>query len=145
MGYDEKLAMRIRGLLAGNTDITERKMFGGLSFLYKNRMSCGIVHRDLVVRVPDDQFEAVVHMKYVRPMDFTGRPLKNFVYVSPPGFRTAIALRKWLDLGLRFVGQVPKKPARNHRQNPGANPGAKSGAKRAEQAEMGSNRRQSSG
>ena len=138
MGYDEKLAMRIRGLLVGN-EITERKMFGGLAFMHQNRMSCGIVHRDLMVRVPDDEFEAVLRMKYVRPMDFTGRPLKNFVYVSSPGFRTAIALRKWLELGLRFVRQGPKKPARNHRTKPGAK-----SAERPEQTETGSNGRQSS-
>ena len=116
MGYDEKLAERIRRLLSGN-EITERKMFGGLAFMHQTRMSCGIVHDDLMVRVPDDEFEAMLRMKYVRPMDFTGRPLKNFVYVSPPGFRTAIALQKWLELGLRFVREVPKKPGRNQRSN----------------------------
>ncbi len=112
MAYDEKLAARIRRLLRGQTYMRERKMFGGLAFLRKNRMSCGIVRGDLVVRVPDDEFEAVMRMKHVRPMEFTGRPLRNFVYVSAPAFRTASTLRSWLERGERFVRQTTMKPAR---------------------------------
>ncbi len=113
MAYDEKLAARIRRLLCGKTELTERKMFGGLAFLHKNRMSCGIVGTDLVVRVPDDEFEAVMRMKHVRPMDFTGSPLKNFVYVSAPAFRTAPPLRACLEAGERFVRQTTMKRATN--------------------------------
>jgi hypothetical protein len=42
-------------------------------------------------------------------MDFTGRALKGFVYVSPPGFRTAAALKKWVELGAGFARSLPKK------------------------------------
>jgi hypothetical protein len=74
-------------------------MFGGLAFLFRGRMCCGIVGRDLMVRIPDDEFEAVMGCRHVRPMDFTGKPLKRFVYVSPSGFRTPTALRAWLAYG----------------------------------------------
>src|SRR5262245_28367020 len=102
MAYDETLAARIRKLLHGRTDVTERKMFGGLAFMRRDRMCCGIVGADLVVRVPEDEFEAVMRRRHVRPMDFTGKPLKGFVYVSPPGTRSAAALRAWLECGERF-------------------------------------------
>lgn len=54
-----------------------------------------------MVRVPDDEFDGVLRARHVRPMDFTGRPLRGFVYVSPPGFRTAAALGTWLARGAR--------------------------------------------
>lgn len=105
MAYDEKLADRIRQVFGARGDIAERKMFGGLAFLCRGRMCCGIVGSDLMVRVPDDEFEAIMREPHVRPMDFTGKPLKGFVYVSPAGFRTTAALRGWLSRGDRAAKQ----------------------------------------
>src|SRR5206468_12033149 len=103
MAYDEPLANRIRQAFGTRHDITERKMFGGLAFLHRGRMCCGIVGRDLMVRIPGDEFDAAMRGRHVRPMDFTGKPLRGFVYVSPPGFRTAAALRTWLSRGERVA------------------------------------------
>src|SRR5262245_22321678 len=85
-------------------------MFGGLAFLYRGRMCCGIVGRDLMLRVPIDTFDAVVRGRHVRPMDFTGKPLGGFVYVSPSGFRTAMALRSWLAHGVRAAAAKAARP-----------------------------------
>jgi len=112
MAYDEKLAQRIRQAFGARRDIAERKMFGGLTFLWGGRMCCGIVGADLMVRVAEDQFDEVVRRPHVRPMDFTGRPMRGFVYVSPPGFRTAAALRTWLSRGERGASQKPAARAR---------------------------------
>src|SRR6266850_4686380 len=109
MAYDERLANRIRQAFGTRNDVTERRMFGGLAFLYLGRMCCGIVGRQLMVRIPDDEFDAVVGERHVRPMDFTGKPLRGFVYVSPSGFRTAIALCRWLSCG-RAAAQQAAKP-----------------------------------
>ena len=54
-------------------------MFGGLAFLLRGRMCYGIVGNDLVARVAEDEFETVTRERHVRPMDFTGKPLKGFV------------------------------------------------------------------
>ena len=112
MAYDEQLANRIRQAFGGRHDITERKMFGGLAFLCRGRMCCGIVGRDLMVRVPDDEFDGVSRGRHVRPMDFTGRPLRGFVYVSPPGFRTATALRMWLFYGEQVAEEKARSPTK---------------------------------
>jgi len=112
MAYDKQLANRIRQAFGGRHDITERKMFGGLAFLCRGRMCCGIVGRDLMVRVPDDEFDGVLRGRHVRPMDFTGRPLRGFVYVSPPGFRTAAALRTWLSRGERVAEEKATEPTK---------------------------------
>ena len=117
MAYDEQLADRIRQAFGTGNDITERKMFGGLAFLYRGRMCCGIVGSDLMVRIPDDEFNAVMRGRHVRPMDFTSKPVRGFVYVSPPGFGTAAALRTWIARGVRVAqekatGAAKRRPSR---------------------------------
>jgi TfoX/Sxy family transcriptional regulator of competence genes len=112
MAYDEKLAQRIRRAFRTRGDVAERKMFGGLTFLCGGRMCCGVVGADLMVRVEDEQFDEVLRRRHVRPMDFTGRPMRGFVYVSPPGFRTAASLRAWLSHGERVASQKAARPAR---------------------------------
>lgn len=113
MAYDEQLANRIRQAFGTQKDITERKMFGGLAFLYRGRMCCGIVGSDLMVRVPDDEFDAVMRGRHVRAMDFTGEPLRGFVYVSPAGFRTAAALQTWLSRAERVAELKAAVPTRS--------------------------------
>ena len=103
MAYDEKLADRIRQVFGARGDIAERKMFGGLAFLLRGRMCCGIVGSDLMVRVPDGEYETIICEPHIRPMDFTGKPLRGFVYVSPPAFRGAAGLRTWLARGERVA------------------------------------------
>lgn len=83
MPYDKELAERIRHVFRERSDVTERKMFGGLAFLSAGRMCCGILGGDLIVRIADDEFQAVMRRPQVCLMDFTGKPLKGFVYVSP--------------------------------------------------------------
>src|SRR6266852_6296415 len=112
MAYDEQLANRIRQVFGTRSDITERKMFGGLAFLYLGRMCCGIVGRDLMVRIPVDEFDTVMRGRHVRPMDFTGKPLRGFVYVSPPGFRTGAALRTWVSRGERVAEEKATEPTK---------------------------------
>ena len=113
MAYDEHLADRIREHFRGRRNITERKMFGGIAFMYRDRMCCGVVGRDLVIRIRDDEFAAAMRRKYVRPMDFTGKPMRGFAYVSSDGLRTRTGLRRWLESGERFVQQgKPTAPKR---------------------------------
>ena len=112
MAYDGRLAERIRRVFEERRDIAERKMFGGLAFLYRGRMCCGIVGTDLMVRVAADEFDAVMRGRHVRPMDFTGKPLRGFVYASPPGFRTAVALRTWLSRGERVAKEKAAAPSK---------------------------------
>ncbi len=128
MAYDEQLANRIRQAFGTRSDITERKMFGGLAFLYLGRMCCGIVGRDLMVRIADNEADAVMRGRHVRPMDFTGKSLRGFVYVSSPGFRTLAALRGWLSRGERVARDkaaesVKRRPRRPRVPQPPAQGG----------------------
>jgi len=115
MAYDEKLADRIRRALGPDDGIEERKMFGGLAFLRGGRMFVGITGDDLMVRVGPERYEESLAKRHVRPMDFTGRPMKGYVYVEPAGRRTDASLRAWVTLGARFVATVPAEKSRRRR------------------------------
>ena len=116
MAYNENLADRIRGVLAHRDELTEKKMFGGLSFMLGGNMCCGIIKDDLVVRVDHDNYEKAVAKPHPRPMDFTGRPLKGMVYVGPEGYRTDRELKCWLDQALSFALSLPPKTSRATRK-----------------------------
>src|SRR5882672_2735131 len=113
MAFDERLADRVRAVL-GETDITERRMFGGLAFLLRGHMCVGIIGHDLMVRVGPDQLDSALAEKHARPMDFTGRPAKGMVYVAPAGLRTERSLEGWIDRGVRFTRSLAEnaRPAR---------------------------------
>jgi TfoX/Sxy family transcriptional regulator of competence genes len=109
MAYNEKLADRMRAYLADLKKIEEKKMMGGLCFMYKGKMCCGIVKEDLMVRVIPDRHEEALSHPHGRPMDFTGKPLKNFVFVSPEGFKKPKDFEYWLEMGIEFVNTLPHK------------------------------------
>jgi hypothetical protein len=109
MAFDQALAERIRTTLASQSGIVEKKMFGGLAFLLHGHMACGIVGNDLMVRVGPEGHESALAEPNTRPMDFTGKPLKGMVYVSPTGVSTAKALRAWVDRGVEHVRTLPPK------------------------------------
>jgi len=109
MPYDEKLAGRIRELLSGRTALTEKKMFGGLAFMIRGNMCCGVVEQTLMVRVGPDRYERALTRKHARPMDFTGRPLRGFVYVDPAGIRNRRDLKRWVEPAVAFAASLPEK------------------------------------
>jgi TfoX/Sxy family transcriptional regulator of competence genes len=106
MAYDEKLAGRIRRVIGPRDDVTEKKMFGGLAFLRDGKMFCGIVDDDLMVRVGPERYESALAEAHVRPMDFTGRPMKGYVFVGSAGSRTEKAVKKWVELSSAFVATL---------------------------------------
>lgn len=111
MAYDEGLAERIRTVLLDTPGTDEKKMFGGIAFMLRDYMFCGVVDDTLMARVgPDNQPEALTK-PHVRPMDFTGRPLKGYVYVAPEGIENDDELSYWVELCAEFVRSLPpKKP-----------------------------------
>ena len=109
MAYDAKLADRIQKLLSKRKGIVEKKMFGGIAFMLRGNMCCGVVKETLMLRVGPEQYEKLLKEPHARPMDFTGRPLKGFLYVTPQGFRTDAALRKWVERAVDFVASLPAK------------------------------------
>lgn len=101
MAFSQDTADRIRKVLATlNEQFEEKKMFGGLSFLYKSKMTVGIVKEDLALRVIEEKIENALKKPYVKPMDFTKRPMKEFIFVKPREFKSEEQLMYWINLGL---------------------------------------------
>jgi TfoX/Sxy family transcriptional regulator of competence genes len=116
MAFDEKLAERVRVALRRRQSVEERRMFGGLAFLVRGHMCCGVLKNELVVRVHRDELDHLLREPHARVMDFTGRPSKNMLYVSAAGLEDDRALGTWLKRGLDFVRTLPAKaPSRGSR------------------------------
>ncbi len=108
MAYDEELAHRVRDLIGVRDGVTERKMFGGLCFLFNGHMTCGIVGDTLMLRLTRHLAEDALREPHVRPMDFTGRPMKTMIYVDPQGLRGR-SLRAWIDRAVAHAATLAPK------------------------------------
>jgi TfoX/Sxy family transcriptional regulator of competence genes len=109
VAFDEGLAERIRTFIGDDPGVGERRMMGGLVFMFQGNMACGIVGDELWVRVGQDGLDDALAQPHTRVMDFTGRPSKNMVYVAVDGFAEDGDLRAWIDRGLGFAGSLPAK------------------------------------
>ena len=103
MTYDVHLADRIRSILSGTTEFCERKMFGGLTFLVNGQMCCGVLKNDLVLRLTPEQADTALRQPHTRPMDFTGKPMKSMIYVTPLGTDADQALEAWVGSAVRLA------------------------------------------
>jgi hypothetical protein len=110
VAYGQELADRVRTMLPRGETVTERQMFGGLAFMLGGHMFCGIVKDTLMVRLGPDAAGRALEQPHVRPMDFTGRPMKGMIFVEPAGLHGA-ALRHWVDAAASHVRGLPPKPA----------------------------------
>jgi len=109
VAYDEDLAQRVRDVLATRAEVTERKMFGGIAFMVAGNMACGVLGEDLIVRLGDDEGEKALAEDGVRPFDFTGKPMKGIVYVSPERTSDDAGLSDWVEAGADYATSLPPK------------------------------------
>jgi hypothetical protein len=112
MAYDERLADRVRRLLASRKGISERKMFGGIAFLIDGKICVGVINDELIVRVGRDGHADAMGRKHTRPMDFTGRPMRGMVYVEPAGVARGVALERWIETGVNGARTSPASKKR---------------------------------
>jgi TfoX/Sxy family transcriptional regulator of competence genes len=114
MAYDENLADRVRAVLPAGEAVTERQMFGGLAFMLGGHMACGVVKDTLMLRLGPEGADQALDQPHVRPMDFTGRPMKGMVFIDPDGLH-GDALRRWVDAATGYVGSLPPKTSAKRR------------------------------
>lgn len=119
MAYDEVLADRVREALAREKGVGEIRMMGGLCFMIAGHMALGIVGDELMARVGPDRYNQVLGRLHAREMDFTGRPLKGFVFVAPAGIRTKRSLASWVAPAVAHAKTLPRKPAKPSRPSTG--------------------------
>ena len=108
MAYDEELADRVRNVLGPRAPV-EKNMFGGLAFLLDGNMAVGVLGEDLVARVGPDAEQESLAQPGARPMDFTGRPMKGWIFVESDAIAEDDQLGSWIDRSLAFVGTLEPK------------------------------------
>ena len=84
-------------------------MFAGLCFLNRGNMCCGIVGRELMLRVGPEQYDHCLSLPDAREMDFTGKAMKGMVYVSEEGVANDRDLEQWITYALKFMETLPAK------------------------------------
>ncbi len=108
MAVDEELADRVRELVGETRGVTEKRMFGGLSFLVDGRMAVNVSGRGgLMVRVDPAEISALLARAHVRPFEMRGRELKGWVRVDDEGVRTKRQLERWVRRGCAYARSVP--------------------------------------
>lgn len=109
MPYDETLARRVCAALESPPGVTQRRMFGGLAFMWYGNMCCCVTDRGLMVRVGADAYADALARPYAGLMDLTGRPLTSWVLVAPEGLASAAGLAEWVMRGVEFAATLPRK------------------------------------
>jgi TfoX/Sxy family transcriptional regulator of competence genes len=110
MAYDEDLANHIRELIAGEPDVTEKQMFGGLAFLVAGNMSVSASGQGgLLVRVQPEDTDALVGKPHAGPFEMRGRAMQGWLRVDAEGVRTKRQLEPWVRRGVAYARSLPPK------------------------------------
>ncbi len=118
MAYNEILVERITQAFRKIPKVETKKMMGGLTFMVNAKMCVGILGDDLMVRFDPEVHATALKKKGCREMDFTGRPMKGFVFVGPTGIKTDKHLAWWIELALDFNKRAkPSKKKKQVRKN----------------------------
>ena len=110
MAYNEDLANRVRESLANLTNIEEKKMMSGLTFMYNGKMCVGIIKDELMCRIDPNFHNTAVEKNGCRTMDFTKRPMKGFVMIDETGIERQQDFDYWINLALAFNKDAKASP-----------------------------------
>ena len=103
MAYNEKLADMTRELIAlTHKNVEEKAMFGGLCFMVNDKMCVGVEKERLMVRLDPAKYAEVIEKDGCKPMDFTGKVMKGFVFVDADVLTTKKKLEYWIKLALEY-------------------------------------------
>jgi len=110
MAYDEELADRVRELVASESGLSEKKMFGGLAFLIGGNMAVAASGQGgLMVRVDPDRSDTLLATTNARLFEMRGRQMPGWMRVDLPDVRTNEQLAKWVGLGVTYARSLPAK------------------------------------
>ena len=109
MAYDKTLADRIRKALSKQPKLTEREMFGGIGFMLRGNMACGVIGDELMVRIAKEETETAIKEPGARIFDFSGRPSPGWILVSQQVLSTPAELRAWVNRGVEYALSLPAK------------------------------------
>jgi TfoX/Sxy family transcriptional regulator of competence genes len=103
MAYNEKLADRTREIIAEtHKKVEEKKMFGGLCFMVNDKMAVGVEQERLMLRIDPERYDEAMEKEGCKPMDFTGKVMKGFVFVDADVLKTKKQLDYWIQMALDY-------------------------------------------
>jgi TfoX/Sxy family transcriptional regulator of competence genes len=129
VAYDEKLADRIRTLLAGRKGLNEREMFGGIGFTIDGKMVAGVHQNELMVRAPAEEHSWIVREPGARVFEMKGRPMKGWYLVGSAGTAKGPSLKKWVERSTAYVATLPAKQPMKKKAAPKRTSGARRGTR----------------
>jgi hypothetical protein len=109
MAYDTILAQRVKAQIGDKPGFAEKVMFGGIGFMLHGNMACGVYKDDLIVRVGAEAYDDALRQPHAKVFDFTGRPMRGWVMVSPEGTVSDEDLQRWVMMGVDYSASLPKK------------------------------------
>lgn len=110
MAFDELVYARLQAARQAHFPfLKEKRMFGGVGFLVNGNMAFGVLNEAIMVRIPPEGYEAALAQPGARVMDFTGKVMRGWVVVDPPGFASEEALLGWLEQGVETAQRLPGK------------------------------------
>jgi TfoX/Sxy family transcriptional regulator of competence genes len=112
MPYNEKLTDRVRELIVRtHKNVVEKRMFGGLCFMVNDKMCIGVEQERLMVRLDPAKYDEVIVKEGCKPMDFTGKVMKGYVFVDIETLQTKKKLEFWVNLALDYnkIAKASKK------------------------------------
>jgi len=111
MAYDEKLADRIREILVDQPEVEEKQMMGGVAFMVNNKMCVGVIKDEMMARIDPDIYEDALEKRGCHVMNFTGKPMKGWVLISPESIDKIKDMEYWIGLALEFnkIAKASKK------------------------------------
>jgi len=116
MAYNQALADRVREIIVMTHDeVEEKKMFGGLCFMVNDKMCIGVEKHRLMVRIDPSGYEEALEKDGVEPMNFTGKPMKGFIYVNADALGSTKKLDYWVQIALEYnkIAKASKKKTRS--------------------------------
>ncbi|MCW7489583.1 TfoX/Sxy family protein [Leptospira meyeri] len=117
MAINEKLLDRVRKSMEGQTNVEEKKMFGGLCFMVNGKMCICIRNDEIMCRIDPESIESILSKKKARPMIHNGHLMKGFVFVNEEDIKTKKEIEYWIQLSLEYNKKSPpaKKKAKKTR------------------------------
>jgi TfoX/Sxy family transcriptional regulator of competence genes len=109
MAYDKKLADRIRKTLGKQPRLTEREMFGGIGFMLRGNMACGVIGDEMMVRIAKEETKATLKEPGARIFDFQSRPSQGWIMVNQSVLTKPTELKAWVKRGVDYALSLPAK------------------------------------
>jgi len=119
MPFNEKLADRVREAIAELPNVEEKLMFGGACFMVNEKLCLGVIKDEMLCRIDPSLDEEILEQTGCRPMDFTGKSMKGFVFVGEEAMKTKKEFDKWIALCLQYN---PKARASKKKSKAKVNP-----------------------